>query len=195
LRFPALVALSLLAAGCSATSPSLPPEAAAAGVAGADAVHTCRWPAQKLKPTGGYLDLKTCFGISGHIQYPKFSGNHGTISGKVAASVESSALGKVPIKVAKTVLYMTFTFTSTSKSDSIISFYGTKTGPGDGSKIGGPFDKNDTYYGYFEIKNSRGWGSITIGGTTKGKEVLGIPFPGTPIEAGVKTWLLMVNES
>lgn len=192
----AAVVLPLLA-GCATSLTAIPLRGAdsvsslAQTPAGGAVLHTCHWPARKLSPNGGYLDLKPCFGISGHIQYPKFSGNQGTISGRVSASTQSGGLGHVPIKVPKTVVYFTFTYTSTSKSDTIINFYGTKTGPGDGSKIVGPFQKTQTYYGHFEIVNSRGWGQITISGTTKGNSVLGIPFPGTQIEAGKKTWLLM----
>ncbi len=164
---------------------------AGSAFSGVPLVHTCRWPAQKLSPKGGYLKLASCDGLGGHIQYPKFSGNQGTVSARVVASTQGSGVGKIPIKVAGTVAYFAFTYTSTSKSDTNIYFYGTITGPTDGSKILGPFQKTKTYYGHFEILNSNGWGQITISGTTKGQTVLGIPFPGTTVEAGKKTYLLL----
>jgi hypothetical protein len=155
------------------------------------AAKTCK-KSYTLSGGGGFIVLPSCFGFKGKMVYPR-SNTNGTITATVTISTSDIGAYK---KLKGTILFTEWVFTSSSSADSTISFYDTTDNPHDGCRLSSPTVKPSAkYYGDFEVPVSgvplkKTGAGISLGGTTRGHVILGIPFVGTAVEAGVKNFVL-----
>ncbi|HTU81244.1 MAG TPA: hypothetical protein VMF61_03890 [Candidatus Acidoferrales bacterium] len=179
-------------AGCSGGSVVPSPNAAAAPPALPAAAKSCT-VTKKLSSAGGFISFPKCFGFSGKIAYPYSPASAGTITARLTVSVTDPGVYE---KVPKAIYYTTWVFTSSNKSETTIGFYHTYIGAHNGCKLQGSAVKPSAkYYGLFEVPNSyhpikQTKIGISVGGTTQGHSILGIPFVGTPVLAGVKNYVV-----
>lgn len=199
MRYLALAVLAASIAGCSGSStvPSgtaLPETASNIALAVPDGAKICHASATMKPGIAGFIKLPSCFGISGHMQFPKAS------ESGIKITVSESKLGFKPYhKLPETALILQWVFTDPSlpKGTQVVFDY-TSTGANAPDKVTGPFKSSKKYYAVFQLptpNDPKPAGGITIGGTTVGHSVVGVPFPGTEVEIGVKVYEVFTTDA
>ncbi len=127
------------------------------------------------------------------MQFPKAPESGITIS-----VTESKRSFKVYHSLPKTVLILQWEFTDPSiAKGTVVVFDYTYAGATAPDKVTGPFQSNQTYHAVFECptpNDPKPKGGIAITGSTVGHSVVGVPFPGTEVEIGVKDYEIFTTD-
>lgn len=142
----------------------------------------------------GFINLPHCFGVSGRMQFPKAQE-----SGIKITVTESEKPFTVYHAFPHTALILQWVFTdpSIAKGTTVVFDY-TLTGKSAPDRVNGPFKTGQTYHAVYEIplpNDPKPDGGLNIAGTTVGHSVVGVPFPGTQVEIGVKNYEIFTTDS
>jgi hypothetical protein len=199
MKYVAAAALAALITGCSGVSSlssesGLPSGSADTAVSLASAAKTCQASAVMQPGVAGFITLPKCFGISGKMQFPKAQE-----SGIKITVTESAKLFSVYHALPKTVMILQWEFTDPQIANgTTVVFDYTLSGRSAPDRVNGPFKPSQTYHAVYEIpipNDPKPDGGLNFAGATVGHSVVGVPFPGTEVEIGVKNYEIFTTDS